>query len=142
MNRKMSPQLYKPGPLVPVRSVAFIPNTPVKNDKGKKMMVTMVNNMIDLPCLSDSSPCFTDSRASTTPACLENCCQYIDANSIDYETLTAVLRPRDLSMRRMYSQQHFSATATPSADPVNCREVPWRISSSNAHPPDRIVDQR
>ena len=72
MNRKISPQLYKPGPLEPVRSVAFNPNAPVKNDEGKNMMVTMVNNMIDLPCLSDSSPCFTGSRASTTPASLGN----------------------------------------------------------------------
>lgn len=71
MNRKISPQLYTPGPLEPVRSVAFMPNTPVKKDKGKNMIVTIVKSMIDLPCLSDSSPCFTDSRASTTPACLE-----------------------------------------------------------------------
>jgi hypothetical protein len=70
MNRKISPQLNKPGPLEPVRFVAFMPKTPVKKDKGRKIIVTIVNSIIDLPCLRDSSPCFTDSRASTTPACL------------------------------------------------------------------------
>ena len=71
MNRNISPQLYSSSPIDPVRFVAFIPNTPVKKDKGRNTIVTIVNNMIDLPCLRDSSPCFTDSRASTTPACLE-----------------------------------------------------------------------
>jgi hypothetical protein len=70
MYRNMSPQLYRPGPVDPVRSVAFMPKTPVKKDRGRKMIVMIVNNMIDLPCLRDSSPCLTDSRASTTPACL------------------------------------------------------------------------
>jgi hypothetical protein len=71
MKRKMSPQLYRFAPVEPVRFVAFIPKTPVKKDIGRKTMVMMVKSIILLPCLRDSSPCFTDSRASTTPACLQ-----------------------------------------------------------------------
>lgn len=71
MKRKMSPQLYKPAPVEPVRFVAFMPKSPVKNERGRKTIVMMVKSMMLLPCRRDSSPCLTDSRASTTPACLE-----------------------------------------------------------------------
>jgi hypothetical protein len=109
-----------------------MPKTPVKKDKGRKIIVTIVNSIIDLPCLRDSSPCFTDSRASTTPACLYPASvRYIEKEQNYGEVLTAVSKPRDPSRRRKYSLLHSSRIAALSTDLVSYQVARAQWSSSN-----------
>jgi hypothetical protein len=52
-----------------VRLLAFIPNQAVKKLMGRKIIVTIVNNKIILPCLAETSACRLEDLASKTLAC-------------------------------------------------------------------------
>lgn len=58
-------------PFASARSFVFIPNTELINDNGRKIIVTIVNNMMDLPWVTLSSARFSAYLASMILAC---CC--------------------------------------------------------------------
>lgn len=58
------------------KSITFIPNTLLMNERGRKILVMMVKSMIERPCVTDSSARFSAYLASTIEVC---CCLRLGA---------------------------------------------------------------